>query len=120
MAEFEVLNIGTEANDNTGDSLREGGEKINNNFQTIDTRKVKIWAMAEAFDVDNMTFTASGNIETADLVWPDGEAGTISDVTESDGLITGIRFNYNGKYVELTITYSAGELEKTEWSTNGF
>ena len=32
MAEFDSINVGTTANDDTGDSLREGGEKINANF----------------------------------------------------------------------------------------
>ncbi len=82
--------------------------------------RVKSWAMSESFDVDNLTFKASGNIESATLVWPDGTAGTISNVTESNGLITGIRYNYAAKYVELSITYDAGEVTKTEWTTNGF
>ncbi len=82
--------------------------------------RVKSWAMTESFEVDNLTFSASGNIESADLVWPDGTAGTISDVTEANGLITEIKYNYGAKYVELSITWDAGEVQKTEWTTNGF
>ncbi len=84
--------------------------------------EVLVWAQAEAFDIENMTFTAAGNIQTADLKWPDGESGTISNVSETNGLLTNIRFNYDGtaKYVELSITWDAGEVEKTEWTTNGF
>ncbi len=82
--------------------------------------RVKSWATAEAFEIDNITYSASGNISGADLVWPDGVTGTISDVTEADGLITSIRYNYDAAYVELSITYDVGEVEKTEWTINGF
>ena len=33
----QSLNIGTTANDNTGDTLRSGGDKINDNFNEIYT-----------------------------------------------------------------------------------
>ncbi len=81
---------------------------------------IRNWAMAEAFAVDNITFKASGNINTADLVWPDGTVGTISDVAESNRLITSIKYNYSDKWVKLDITYHAGEIESTNWTTNGF
>ena len=33
----QSLNIGTVANDNTGDTLRSGGDKINDNFNELYT-----------------------------------------------------------------------------------
>ena len=33
----QSLNIGTSANDNTGDTLRSGGDKINDNFDELYT-----------------------------------------------------------------------------------
>ena len=33
----QLLNIGTTANDNTGDTLRSGGDKINDNFTELYT-----------------------------------------------------------------------------------
>lgn len=53
----QVINIGTTDNDGTGDSLRAGGDKINDNFDelytnvsTLDSEKTSI-ALAIAYSV---------------------------------------------------------------------
>ena len=47
-----LLNLGTSANDGTGDSLRAGGQKINDNFTDVDTRVTTAQTDADAAQTD--------------------------------------------------------------------
>jgi hypothetical protein len=54
-----VLNVGTVANDNTGDNLRTAGQKINANFEALDSAVAKIESLPEA-TVTNSTVRYDG------------------------------------------------------------
>ena len=44
MAEFDSINVGTTANDDTGDSLRDGGQKVNSNFSKALNKTIPVAA----------------------------------------------------------------------------
>jgi len=54
-----VLNVGTVANDNTGDNLRTAGQKINANFEALDSAVAGIESLPEA-TVTNSTIRYDG------------------------------------------------------------
>jgi hypothetical protein len=54
MAEITPINLGTSPNDGTGDTLREGGSKINTNFSNLNTAKAE-----KTIQVTGLTLTQS-------------------------------------------------------------
>lgn len=110
---------------NNGDYLKTGASGAgswNKESTLIDSAIVKEWVSSESFEISNITYTANDNIATADLDWPDGESGSISNVVEdSEGRITSIRYNRpNSKYVTLTITYSGDNVASTALTATGY
>jgi len=59
-----VLNVGTVANDNTGDNLRTAGQKINTNFEDLDNAVAAIVSLPEA-TVINSTIRYDGAAYTS-------------------------------------------------------
>jgi len=56
-----ILNVGTVANDNTGDNLRTAGQKINANFEALDSAIGAIASLPEA-TVTNSTIRYDGSV----------------------------------------------------------
>ena len=81
---------------------------------------VQSWAISEAYEASNIVFDSNGIIESANLTWPDGTSGTISNVTNTNGFITQIRYNYSTKWVQIAITYIGDNVGSTTWTSNGF
>lgn len=70
MTNLETVNIGTVPNDKTGDPLRNGGEKINNNFIKLDkVRRIVFQGETQIYKgkqngVDNVSID---NVEPGDV-----------------------------------------------------
>ncbi len=83
---------------------------------------LKSWVLSESLALSNMTFDESGYISGADILWPDDDIGTISDVIVGANGITSIRYNRSdGKYATVNITYdSSGAVSNQEVVLTGF
>lgn len=93
---------------------------VNQNALTL--QSIKAWSLAESFAVSNPTFDAAGNISGGVITWPDGDVGTISNVTVGVNGITSIRYNRSdGKYATVNITYGvSGIVSNQEIILTGF
>ncbi len=83
--------------------------------------RIKEMVSANAYDLSNLVLSENNNIESADLVWHDGVAGSISNAQEDvEGRLTSLRFNRQaGKYIILTIDYS-GQLPEGSLTATGY
>lgn len=83
---------------------------------------LKSWVLSESLALSNMTFDESGYISGSDILWPDDDIGTISDVIVGANGITSIRYNRSdGKYATVNITYdSLGVVSNQEVVLTGF
>lgn len=89
----QILNIGSVANDGTGDSLRDGGSKINDNFTELYDGKAPL---------ASPTFTGTVTMP-ADVVMPTN-GKTLLTVPTSDGHCTGNITNlFNSGYSSSAI-----------------
>lgn len=90
-------------------------------FSILD--QIKSWVMSEAFEISDITYSDSGNVSSATLLWPDNESGTISHLVEdSDGRITSLRFNRpSNKFITYGISYDAsGNVLTTTLTPTGY
>ena len=85
-------------------------------------KQIKDWAFSEAYDASNIVYDSDGIVESADLVWPDGEAGSISNVETDNFGISSIRFNRpDSKYITIVITRDAdGNVTETSSTATGY
>jgi len=106
----QTLDIGTNANDGTGDTLRSGGEKINDNFNelysTLGGNSIASNGINAAYATQTIN-TASATVNDSDtlIVFNKG-SGTIA-ATLSDGTSTGeykIFLNINSAVATITPT----------------
>ena len=82
-----------------------------------------VWAQTEAYTVTgNAVYDADGIIESADIEWPDGVSGTISNVETDDFGISSIRFNRSGsRYITIAITRNEdGHITQTSVTPTGY
>ena len=76
---IQPINLGAQANDGSGDGLRTGGEKINANFQELDTRVTT--AQNKANEVDTLAGQVSTlNTTTGQLA---GQVSTLQNTASS-------------------------------------
>ena len=84
-----AVNIGSAANDGTGDPLRTAFGKINTNDAGLAggagvfDQTLKEWAEAGAYEATAVTLDSDQVVTTATLKWPDGSAGTYTTVTKN-------------------------------------
>lgn len=81
----------------------------------VDPDRIRNWVISESFTIQNYATDSFGNISSANITYPDGKLGTISNVmTDIHGKITSIRYNY-GAPIELfytvTITYLNNQIQ---------
>lgn len=71
MAILNNLNLGSAPNDSTGDTLRDGGTKINNNFTTLNGVKVEIYANTSdpTANDDSANTSTNGIFTEGDFIW---------------------------------------------------
>ena len=106
----QTLDIGTNANDGTGDTLRSGGEKINDNFNelysTLGGNSIATNGINAAFATQTID-TASATVNDSDtLIIFNKGSGTIA-ATLGDGTSTGeykIFLNINSGVATVTPT----------------
>lgn len=106
----QTLDIGTNANDGTGDTLRSGGEKINDNFNelysTLGGNSIAANGINAAYATQTIN-TASATVNDSDtLIIFNKGSGTIA-ATLGDGTSTGeykIFLNINSAIATVTPT----------------
>jgi len=89
---FQSIEIGTAANDGTGDTLRAGGDKINDNFSEIYTLLGTGTALTSGISATASVVSLSGPTMTGVVSFADGTAGAPS-ITNTGDANTGIFFS---------------------------
>ena len=89
---FQSIEIGTAANDGTGDTLRTGGDKINDNFSEIYTLLGTGTALTSGISATSSVVSLSSPTMTGVVSFADGSAGAPS-ITNSGDTNTGIFFS---------------------------
>ena len=104
----QTLDIGTNANDGTGDTLRSGGEKINDNFNelysTLGGNSIASNGINAAYATQEMTVNGTVNDSDTLIIFNGGSAIA---ATLSDGTSTGeykIFLNINSGVATVTPT----------------
>ena len=104
----QTLDIGTNANDGTGDTLRSGGEKINDNFNelysTLGGNSIATNGINAAYATHEMN--GNGTVNDSDTLILFNSTGTIA-ATLGDGTSTGeykIFLNINSGVATVTPT----------------
>ena len=85
--------------------------------KAVTIQSIEAWSLSESFSISSPTFDAAGNISGGAITWPDGDVGSISNVTTGVHGITSIRYNRSepGKYATVNITYdSSGVVNNQE------
>ena len=102
----QTLDIGTNANDGTGDTLRSGGQKINDNFSelylTLGGNSIASNGINAAYATHEMN--GNGTVNDSDTLILFNSTGTIA-ATLSDGTSTGeykIFLNINSAVATVT------------------
>ena len=89
---YQALEIGTAANDGTGDTLRAGGDKINDNFSEIYTLLGTGTALTSGISATSTVVSLGSPTMTGVVSFADGTAGAPS-ITNSGDTNTGIFFS---------------------------
>lgn len=92
---IRVINIGTVPNDNTGDSIRVGGQKINDNFSDLNTDVIIATAKADAA-IDTLNGKINYTDFKNDIVELDFENGEnfVTTTYLCDWITEGMVFNF--------------------------
>ena len=106
----QTLDIGTNANDGTGDTLRSGGEKINDNFAelytTLGGNNIATDGINAAYATQTITIASEAVNDSDTLIIFNKGSGTIA-ATLGDGTSTGeykIFLNINSAVATVTPT----------------
>ena len=100
MLDIQLLNLGTEENDNTGDTLRDGGQKINQNLENIKS------------EVEITPMTAKTSLADADVtVIEDSQASDVKKKVSWSTIKTVLQAYFDTIYSTLTL----GETETTAY-----
>tara|TARA_R110000823_G_scaffold220539_2_gene349196 strand:+ start:4378 stop:4641 length:264 start_codon:yes stop_codon:yes gene_type:complete len=72
----QSINIGSTANDGTGDTLRDGGDKINDNFTELYTTTIILndTSVASAANVGTLRYRLDGTRSYFEMCMQDGAA----------------------------------------------
>ena len=104
----QVIADTIEAKDDAIQATNDANQAIAELLTEIQAR-LQDWIQSDAFRVtDADTITSGGVTLPQNIVWPDEKAGTLSNLVVSGGLITSLRYNYDGttKYATRAIDYS--------------
>ena len=103
---LQSINLGSEADDGTGDNLRDGGDKINDNFLEIYTK------FGDATDLcSGISCTATVATLTAPTI-----TGVVGGTQTSATISTLTTTTVNGATLNATTTVTAGDLTLTDGS----
>lgn len=112
FAQIQDINIGTSANDRTGDPIRTAFDKTNDNFDYLDARIIKVIGLAAS---DETTAIAAG---TAKLTFRMPYAMTVTSVrislntAQTSGTIVTVDINEGGVSI-LSTKLTIDNTEKT-------
>ena len=81
---YQSLGLGTTADDGTGDTLRAGGDKINDNFSEVYTLLGTGTALSSGISATSTVITLASPTITGVMSFPDGTAGAPSITNTSD------------------------------------
>lgn len=97
---------------NNFDKVNDAIEEIENSFSDDFINSIIAWSLSESFSISSPTFDSAGNISGGVITWPDGDVGSISNVTTDANGITSIRYNRSeaGKYATVNITYDGSGI----------
>ena len=103
----QVINIGTAANDKSGDSARVAGAKINDNFTEVYDAITVLQGTLSDFLIKDMTVTCNGTVGQV-ISYPSVRSNTAPAIIDYEGIgITVTAFDEDG----FTITsLSAGNF----------
>lgn len=93
------------------------------NQKGVTINNIKSWSLAESFSISSPTFDGNGYVSGGVITWPDGDFGSISNVTIGVHGITSIRYNRSeaGKYATVNIAYDdSGVVTNQEVVLTGF
>ena len=89
-----AVNIGSAANDGTGDPLRTAFQKLNANDAYLESiaggggdgltedQQLASWVEGGAYEPTAITYDSDGVVTTATVKWPDASAGTFTTTTK--------------------------------------
>jgi len=112
----QTVNIGTTVNDGTGDPIRTGGDKINDNFNEIYTLLGTGTALTSGISATSSVVTLAGPTVTGVASFAAGSAGAPS-ITKTGDTNTGIFFSAAD---EVAITTAGTQRLKIDNSTATF
>ena len=112
----QVIGIGTTPNDGTGDTIRAGGDKINDNFDEIYTLLGTGTALTSGISATSSVVTLAGPTVTGVASFAAGSAGAPS-ITKTGDTNTGIFFSAAD---EVAITTAGTQRLKIDNSTATF
>jgi hypothetical protein len=112
----QVIGIGTSANDGSGDTIRAGGDKINDNFDEIYTLLGTGTALTSGLSATSSVVTLAGPTVTGVASFAAGSAGAPS-ITKTGDTNTGIFFSAAD---EVAITTAGTQRLKIDNSTATF
>jgi hypothetical protein len=112
----QTVNIGTTVNDGTGDTIRDGGDKINDNFNEIYTLLGTGTALTSGLSATSSVVTLAGPTVTGVASFAAGSAGAPS-ITKTGDTNTGIFFSAAD---EVAITTAGTQRLKIDNSTATF
>lgn len=112
----QTVNIGTTVNDGTGDTIRDGGDKINDNFNEIYTLLGTGTALTSGISATSSVVTLAGPTVTGVASFAAGSAGAPS-ITKTGDTNTGIFFSAAD---EVAITTAGTQRLKVDNSNTTF
>jgi len=89
---YQALNLGSSPGDGTGDTIRGGGDKVNDNFVEIYTALGTGTALSSGISADSSVITLASPVISGALTIADGSASAPS-LTNNGDLDTGIYFS---------------------------
>ena len=110
---YQAIGIGSSAGDGTGDSIREGGDKVNDNFVEIYTLLGTGTALTSGISATASVVTLAGPSITGVASFPDGSVSAPS-ITNTGDTNTGIFFSAADK-----VNVTTGGTERVEIDSSG-
>ena len=110
---YQAIGIGSSAGDGTGDSIRAGGDKVNDNFVEIYTLLGTGTALTSGISATASVVTLAGPSITGVASFPDGSVSAPS-ITNTGDTNTGIFFSAADK-----VNVTTGGTERVEIDSSG-
>ena len=123
----QTINLGTSANDGTGDTLRQGGDKVNDNFTEIYTHFGSGSALSSQISIEDSAIVFEGNSTDGnesgnELIKLTATGSAVNEITLANGASTdGPSISATGSATNLNFNISAknnGSVEVNKLAIN--